>query len=553
MIRVLFALTLLGAVAGVLADALLALPEAWRGRLAALPAQRVADIDPFSAKRIHDTRVRVHDLLSDAAATPRELAAAYGRLGALYASERLYAGAELSLGNARRLDAEDFRWAYLAAHIALEQGEAEQALVQLAAATQIDPDYAPLALRRGQALLDLNRLDAARSAFDAAAATPGLRAAARYGLGQIALLQRDWQTAVSNFRAVLTLQPQADAVHYPLSQALIRVGRRDDAREHLARRGTIKPTFDDALIDELRALQSGPKHHYKRGVAASRRQDYAAAADAFAAGLADDPDNARARTSYARALWLSDRAADARQELERAIVADPAMTLPRFLLAVIDDAGGDRAPAAAGYAQVLDLEPEHAGALGYLANLELRRGEPSAAARYFRRAIDAGVTEMQLFLHYWGALLQAGTADAELRDRLIAFDKRFPEPPLFRALLARLLAVSTDPEVSDRRQALEIAEALHASAPGVSNADLLALALAATGDFTRAEALQRELVETARFGGAWAWAESFEQVAQDYAERRLPTTPWSSSRALLRPAPADPDRVMRNYPAAQPY
>jgi tetratricopeptide (TPR) repeat protein len=547
------AVLFLGLMAQGAADTLSEVPQAWADRVAPIPEQRLAELETEKAARIRETRTRLGDMLGAAGVGADELAALYGRLGALYAVQRMYVGAELALRNARSLDPQSFQWAYYAAHIALEQGEAEQALRLLAEATQIDPVYPTLPLRRGEALLGLNRLEEASAAYEAVVGIPDLRAAALYGLAQIDLLQRDWAGAAAKYTEVLELQPRADAAQYPLGQALVRLGRRDEARGHLARRGVIKPDYADPLADELRSLQIGARFHFEQALAAVKRLDYAAAATGFAAGLAEDPANARARTSYARALWLSGRREEAEAELRRAVSDGPEETLPLFLLSVVQDAAGDPASAVTGYRRVLGIDPEHEGALSYLANLSLRRGDYADAAAHFKHAIASGVTQMPVFLHYWGALLRAGAGDAVLRDKLVAFDKRFPEPPLFRYLLAKLLASSTQIGVADVPQALEIARQLHDSQPIPPHTELLAFALAASGDFVQAGELQEGLVEMARMTGALIHAVKLEQALASYRSGRLPEPLWPRQDPMLMPPPADPDSAMRNYPAGQPY
>ncbi len=551
--RRLVAALLLGLCTLAVAAPLSEVPEPWADRIVPIPEQRLAELEAASAARIRETRSRLNTMLAAADTKVAELAAVYGRLGALYAAYRLYAGAELAFGNARALDPQDFRWTYYAAHLALEQGEAQQALGYLAEATQIDPGYPTLALRRGEALLGLNRLGEARTAYAQAAGVADLRAAGLYGLAQIDLLERDWAGAAAKYREVLSLQPGADAAQYPLGQALVRLGQRDQARGHLARRGVSKPDYPDALVDELRSLQAGASFHFEEALGAVKRLDYAAAATAFAEGLSADPANARARTSYARALWLSGRQEEAEAELRRAVADGPEEILPRFLLAVVHDAAEDAASAYAGYRQVLAIDPEHEGALSYSANLSLRQGDYASAAAGFERAIAAGVTQMPVFVHYWGGLLHAGTDDSVLRDKLLTFDQRFPEPPVFRYLLARLLATSTDPGVADDARALEIATKLHASQPSPPNTELLALALAASGEFTQAQGLQQGLVNMAWSAGAFAHAVNLEQTLASYRAGRLPEPLWPRQDPMFMPPPADPELVMRNYPAGQPY
>jgi predicted Zn-dependent protease len=534
-------------------DALLTPPPPWADRVAPIPRQRLDELPDANAVRIRETRDRIAAMLGASATAPGDLAAAYGRLGALYAAHRLYAGAEPALGNARALDPAGFAWAWYTAHIALEQGEAGQALTALGAAARIDPDYPVLPLRRGEALLGLNRLDEARAAYTQAAARDGLRAAALFGLAQIDLLQRDWAASAAGFEEVLRLQPNATAARYPLSQALVRLGRRDEAREQLARRGPVKPTWADPLVDELRSLQAGARYRFERAIAAVSRRDYETAVEEFAAGLAEQPENPRARTSHARALWIVGREADAEAELRHAIADGPDETLPRFLLAVVEDARGNADAAMAGYRAVLERDPEHAGASSYMANLALRRGDYTLAADRFARAIDAGAIQMPVYLHYWSALARAGAPERELHDRLVAFDERFPEPPLFRYLLARLLLNAQDPQIADTVRALEIATGLQAAQAVPPHAELLARALAANGEFERARALQDDLVEIARLSGAWAQAALLEKTAAAYRAGEVPAADWPPSDPMLMPPPVDPEPVMRNYPAGQPY
>ena len=552
MTRPLIAATLLLLSAQGAAAGLTEIPATWADRITPIAPQRLDELEPATAARIRETRQRLGELL-DADTAAAELAAAYGRLGALYAAHRMYAGAELSFGNARALDPEGFQWAYYAAHIALEQGEAQQALDHLAAAERLDPGYPTLPLRRGEALAGLNRREEARAAYLQVVDVDGLRAAALYGLAKLDLLERNWTDAADRLREVADLQPQADAVHYPLGQALVGLGRRDEARRHLARRGEIKPDYTDPLVSELRSLQVGASFHFEDGLRAIKRDDYAAAAAAFAQGLAEAPSNARARTSYARALWISGRPEEAQAELQHAIADGPGETLAPFLLAVIRDAAGDMDAAVTAYRAVLVIDPDHEGALSYLANLRLRQGNYADAASRFEQAIAAGVTQMPVFLHYWGALLRAGTDHALLRDRLVEFDQRFPEPPLFRALLARLLATSTQAGVKDTDRAAGIATALHDSQPIPPHTELLALTLAAGGDFERAQTLLEGLIEMARMMGAWMQIATLEQKATAYAARHLPEPLWPLDDPLLMPPPPDPDSAIRNYPAGQPY
>ncbi len=544
----------LSAMPPLFADALSELPPAWAQRLAPLPKQAFGDMDPGSAERLRDTRAQLSGSLIEGAAQPKDLAPAYGRLGALYAAQRLSAAAEIAFENARRLDPDEFRWVYYGAHLALDAGDAEQALQRLQQAEALDGRYPTLGLRTGEALLGLNRLDAAERAYAVALERyPEQRAAALYGLAQIDLLQRRWQEAADRLSEVLQLQPAADAAHYGLGQALLRLDRREQAKQHLAQRGARKPGYPDELVAELASLQSGARHSFEQAMIAADRQDYERAITAFAEGLEQEPDNHRARTSYARALWIEGRTQEAIEQLRLAAREDRTETLAGFLLAVIADSEGRTDEAIEGYREVLERDPGHLGTLSYLGNLELSRGHAKPAAESFRRAIEIDTGQPSLRLHYWRALFESGASQSELLDALERFDQRFPEPPMFRLLLARLLATSPDAQVRDTGRALQLAADLINTMPIAPHQELLALALAARGEWQQAIERQSLLVEHAGQAGAGELTDRLEVDLQAYREQRLPEQVWRLDQPMFQPLAVDPGVLMRYYPAARPF
>jgi tetratricopeptide (TPR) repeat protein len=234
---------------------------------------------------------------------------------------------------------------------------------------------------------DLNESDKAAAAYREVASMPGLEAPALFGLGQIALLRRDYANAIDDFSKALQLDPAATRIHYPLAQALHAVKRDAEAREHLALRGDRLPAVKDPLVEELDAMKNSASRYFTRAMKAIQDRDYEAAAAAFAQGLDTEPDNATARVSYARALYLTNRKTDARQALERAVALQPDNTLGLFLLGVLSDEAGDAAGAENYYQRVLEHEPGHGGAHFFLANHYWRQGDYSDAARHYAAAV----------------------------------------------------------------------------------------------------------------------------------------------------------------------
>jgi len=337
----------------ILADQVATLPQARAGQLQPVALPNLEGQPEDISSVLVEARAHLDALLQSAAADT-ELADAYGELGSLYQTHQLGQAAERCFENAAQLAPDSFRWAYYLAWVTLQSGRNELALQRFETAYKLDPDYPVLTLRMADAWLDLNRQDKAQAAYQAVADTQGLQAAARYGLGQIALLRRDYQQAVGYLTQVLALDPAATRVHYPLAQALRALGQNDAAREHLAKRGNGLPTARDPLVEELQALQSGARLHYSRAMKAVRKHDYAAAVSAFEQGLQQDPENPDARVSYARALYLAGDNEAARTVLDAVLDKQPPHVTGRFLLAVLQEVSGAMYAAVGDYQRVLE-------------------------------------------------------------------------------------------------------------------------------------------------------------------------------------------------------
>lgn len=514
------------------------------GDLSALPAE--------TQSAIAATRERVATLLEAQGGSPAALAKAYGELGALYQVNDMRTSAEAAFDNAISLAPSELRWRYYAGYLALDSGQAELALQYFERAREIDPDYAPLTLRRAQALLDLSRLDEARPLYEDALETPGLAAAAHYGLGQIALLQKRDEDAVTEFNASLALDPNASAVHYPLAQALRASGETERAREQLAKRGRDLPGVDDPLLAELEAHANPSLAQFRRGMVASRASQWAEAAQAFGAGVALSPSNTNARNSYARALFLSGERKAARAELEQVLAQDALNTLALFLIAVLDDAAGNEEAAIKGYREVVALEPGHAGAHFYLGEISLRSQDYGQAARHFEAALAVDPSNIPAYLYRDVALERSGSSEAERAKGLEAALKRAPDDPLLRYRLARLLAVAASDSVRDPERAREMAQTL-ASQPMPQHLELLAYVRAVNGEFEAAAESIEPLAAMAAFGPPSESAR-LKRALTAYRSGELPEPGEDPSSAFLAVPPrVDPTGPMREYPAAKPY
>jgi tetratricopeptide (TPR) repeat protein len=536
------------------ADALAQLPAAWADRLKPVPEADISGTERVAQESISETRARLAGLLADADADSANLAAGYGNLAALYQLFNINTAAALCWENARHLQPTEFRWSYYAGYLALNEGQTETALALLQQARELQPDYAPLNLRMGQLWLDIDQLDKAQAALEAAAAEPGLRAAALYYLGQVDLLRRDYQSAADHLSEALKIDPQAGGVHYPLAQAYRHLGKEALAREHLAQVELKRPAAADPLVTELENVLQTSRRDFGRGLKAIMDRDYKTAIAQFEKGLTVDPDNLAARVSYARALYLGGQSDAAEQQLDLVLARDPQQVLANFLVAVLRDAQGKSDQAAAGYRKILELDPKHQGARFYLANLLFQQRTYAQAAQHYKAALAASQDIPPARLLELVARHHAGQADREIVAELTKLIKAYPQQSELKYALARMHALSKDPAVRDSVAALTLANQLAPKQPSPPNIAVLALAAAADGQFDQAARLQQQLIDMLGWMAPPQRLQSLQDTLASYQDGVMPQQPvWPVDDPELSPAPLNPVEPFRDYPAAVPF
>jgi len=533
-------------------DVASALPVSLAGSLRAIQEVRLDDLDTQARDSIQLARRQLNEVLQAQPVQLDKLAAAYGELGGLYQVHAAFPAAEDCYHNAGQLAPDEFRWAYYAAYLAEKDGRTKLALDRYRHALTLDTAYKALTLRLGNILLDLNELEQAQTSFQQVVNAVGLEAASLSGLGQIALLQRDYDTAIDAFTRALEYDPAASRIHYPLAQALRATQRNDEAKAQLALRGDQPPSFRDPLIEGMEALKIGSRFQFLQGMRAIKRQDYTAASEAFAEGLSGDPDNVQARISYARTLYLADKKSGARQALEAALAMQPDNSLGLFLLGILAEEAGDADKAAAYYRLAIRHTPDHTGAHQYLADQYYRQGNYTAAAEHYASSIRGEPSNLAATIPYIGTLLLTDAPAATLMAALETAIDRFPEYPGFKSLQILLLAGSPDTGIQDPATALKNAQQLNDQYRIPPHQELLALAYAASGDYPKAVSMQEELLSYARR----AMPGEADRVALTlayYQDKTLPPLDELINYAALGAQGFNATAAFRDYPAPRPY
>jgi tetratricopeptide (TPR) repeat protein len=227
--------------------------------------------------------------------------------------------------------------------------------------------------------------------------------------------------------------------------------------------------------------------------------------------------------------------------------------LANFLMGILHQEKGETQRAVGSYEKALRIDPGHAGAQFYLANLHFNAGRYDQAAPGYAKARAAEREIAPARLLELIARLRSGAAEADIAERLRGLSAEYPEDPMLSYSLARLLAAAEDPAVRDPAQALQIASRLALLQPIPPHQRLLALAQASAGRFEEAVETQKEVVALAAWMTSPKERVQMHKELQAYEEGVLPMPAWPEGDPLLSPPPFEPTAPFRDYPAAVPY
>jgi len=450
-----------------------------------VPQPRLDDLEPAVAEQIRDAQARTAGIVAKGGLS-RELADAYGSLGRVYHAYEFLDSAEPAYLNARRLASGNSEWPHLLGVLYQQTGRLEEAAEALSTARRLQPrDYAA-AIALGDTYMSLNRLVDARDQFQSVIDV--FPAVARRGLGDIAIRERKFAEAVEHYRAVLDRVPQATAIHYSLAMAYRGMGRMDEAREHLERRGLEGVHADDPIVTTMQSLVRGERAWVMQGRRAYDAGQFDAAVNAFTKALEAAPSSVVARINLGSALV----------QLHRDVEAIPY------------------------FRDALRLSPEEPGVAEVLIGALVRSGRDADAIETFSRAKSYRPDDEGSLVAV-AILLAARDRFREAMAVLEDAHQRFPDRTATATTLARLLASSPDSSLRDGKRALEIATAVNDVEPTPAHAETIALALAELG----------------RCGEAMDWMKravsSAEQTKNAAEARRLSGEMPKYQRAACRP------------------
>ena len=179
-------------------------------------------------------------------------AAAWGRYAMVLQVHSFKTEADIAYAEAHRLAPDDFRWTYFRG-VLWRARDPSKALAYLDQAIRLDPAYGPAHIRRGLALEDLGRDEAAWRAYREAIRLEPANTSAHLHMGRLELKRNDLDAAIRHLETARAGRPDDAAVLSALARAYARQGNRARARElaDAARRTEPGRVIDDRRFNQV--------------------------------------------------------------------------------------------------------------------------------------------------------------------------------------------------------------------------------------------------------------------------------------------------------------
>ena len=462
-------------------------------RLLDLPEQDLSALEPAVAEQLKHSRELVHKLMIKDSHS-QDLADALGELGKLYQAYELNQGAETAYYNARRLDPNQFQWSYYLAHLYLDTGKPQQALELFLQIETVHPQPVLMHIHIGEAYQALNRLAEARQSYlQAFYLQPG-SAAVLARLGELAVEEKQYHSAISFLNSALTRRPDANRLHYPLAMAYRGLGDTAQAVIHLRQRGSVGIQPDDPWIKDLQNIIQGERSYLLRGKLAYSAGRYAESIDAFRTALTYNKDSARAHINLGTALMQTGKKKEALEQYLEALSLEPDNMTIAYNLGFLYSSSGKYTDAIPYLEKVITNNPEDANAHQLLAQALEKNLRSDEAMEYYRKTVLLDPTAENAWLGGVRLLVQNGDYQKALGVLKQAY-KSLPNNGLIVYALAKLLVASPDLSLRDGATALPLALSVFQANPSTGHARIVAMAYAESGQCKQAVEWQQRAID----------------------------------------------------------
>jgi tetratricopeptide (TPR) repeat protein len=506
----------------------------------------VSRVDPGVQEQLRERQSILQSVLARDDASSVERGEAYGLLAMLLHAAEYYDAAEPAYRNAEILIPADRRWPYYLAHLYKSRGERPQSMIAFARVLELQPDYVPALVWLGRMHLDDGDVERAQLLFDRAYRLAPRQVAVLAGLGQAALARRDFVRAASVLQTALAIDPSASSIHAPLAVAYRALGDGERAARHSAEWRNTEILLADPLRQELDLVLNSGLSFELRGIRALEAKRFDFAAEFFRQGAALTPSTTALgrslRHKLGTALFLAGDAAAAIVQFNEVVASSPSQGLDEtaakahYSLGVISATQLRDEEAIAHLSAALRYSPNYVEARQALGDALRRSGRDADSLTHYEAAVRIAPQSADARFGYAMALVRLRRY-REAYDWLAAAREMHPERDEFTHAMARLLAAAADNGVRDGARALALVDTLLRGEKTVALGETTAMALAESGRYDEAAAVQRQIIKAAHEAGLTVDVDRLRAELQRYVDGEPWRTPWSADDPVHRPPP----------------
>jgi len=380
-----------------------------------VPEIDTAELEPRIAELLRNTRQAILD-------DPTSAEAWY-TFGSAADSHRLYEYVVPAYREAVALEPETFLYVYnLAVALDSDPRGAQESLGRLTEASVLDPDYAPVWLRLGDALSRRGSIAEARDAYEKAIELDADQDRARRGLGQALLASGEVQAAVDVLQETARRHPDDGPTAAVLAQAYGRLGDRERAAEAATRARMHKDVLVYRDPVRGRAMSRGVSSYVceERADRLVTEGKYGEAVRNLLIVVEVRPDDPQAHYKLGYVAHRARRLELARTHLDLAVGLDAEFANAHRELAQVLISTQRFDDAVTSFERYLELQPGDTRVLWPLAAALAQAGRLTEALEQFELAADKAPPNPRGEINWGVALMQAGnTEDAMARFRKV--------------------------------------------------------------------------------------------------------------------------------------
>jgi len=458
-----------------------------------ISGQDLSTLEPVVAEQLQLSRELVDTLVAKDE-HGLELADAFGELGKLYHAYELFESAEVCYINAGRIDANQFQWSYYLAHLYNDNGRPLEALQLYQQMESIHPEPVLIRIRIGDTYQALGRLAEARQSFLQAFYLRPESSTVLARLGELAVEEKQYQTAITFLGAALASQPEANRLHYPLAMAYRGLGNTEQATNHLRQRGSVGIQPRDPWISDLKNLLQGERSYLISGKLAYSAGRFDESIEAFRTALTFNKDSASAHINLGTALSETGQTEEAMVHFLTALALEPENLTAHYNLGFLYLKTGKAGDAIPHLEKVAATSDEDANAHQLLAQALEMNLQFEEAMEVYRQTVLIEPSTENAWMGGVRLLLQNRDYTKALGVLNQAHDV-LPNSGRITHALAKLLAASPDGSIRDGQKAVSLALAVFQADPTAGHAQTVAMAYAESGECGEAVKWQQRAID----------------------------------------------------------